>query len=435
MTDDERTAIPEAEVTAMLERRADRAGLSDPDRERLVRSIMASVAATPAPVPMRTRFGWRPLAASMAGLALVLAAAGGLIVGMPATLPGSASVEPLATPFELRPTGLRVIGRDELNALIDRHVEGLVIARIDPTPWREDASVALCQPGDRCLSVVATFSRGMPDASIVGTIRAEAALAQAASTGPLGGIAALRLDGSDNVELLGLIDQGSSIVEPLAASVSSLKEAAAKLPMDRTALVVSGWLIGRGPRQVDGHSRLVIDATSQDRSLPDDSIVLADDAHATWTTWVDRDGGEPDNGLFVLRPDRQAPGGWRIVGRLDDDPEPDTGLTIRLGGRTIACGDVPSSDCGMVAAAFARFAAAYEPGIAPSYAIAARTACPANAPAGVRCWQASVGADGVATCTIIGLGGTSTNGYGWTAEPASSRRPAPTGDEVPATCE
>lgn len=423
MTDDARAAITEVEVAAMLERQAGGAVLAEPDRERLVRSIMAQVD-PPGPVPVRARFGWRSLAASMAGLVLVLAAAGGLIVGMPPAVPGSPTAVPFPTPFELRPTGLRVIDQAELNALLDRHVVGDVIARIDPTPWQLDQGVALCAGADPCLPRIGTFSRGMPDASISAVITGEPWLAEALIGQPLDGIAALHLDGSDSVELLGYLDQGEAMVEPYAASATTLSDVAASLPMDRTALVVSGWLLGPGPRSIDARNRLVADAADRDRPQPIDAILLPSDAYATWTVWVSLDGGKPDNGVFIARPNPDALGEWRIVGRLDDDPEPDEGLTIRSRAWTVTCGSVPSDACPLVAAAFERFADGLGGEVASRFSVSPRDTCPAGAPPGVRCWQVSVGADGVSDCTVIGLLGPSAGaGYGWTATWTASRAP------------
>jgi hypothetical protein len=443
MTDDERLAIPDVEVTAMLERRADRAGLSDPDRERLVRSIMARVdGAAPVAGPMRARFGWRSLAASMAGLVLALAAAGGLIVGMPAAAPGSPSAAAFPTPFELRPTGLRIIDQAELNALLDRHVVGDVIARIDPTPLSHDQSVALCAGADPCLPLIGAFSRGMPDTSISAVITAEPSLAEALVGQPIDGVAALHLDGSDTVQLLGYLDQGEAMVEPFVASAMALADAATTRPMDRTAMVVSGWLSGLGPRHVDDRIRLVADAADHDRATPENAVLLPDDAYRAWTRWVSRDGGKPDNGLFVLRPNPEAGGEWRIVGRLDDDPEPDPDLTIRLSGWTVVCGSVPSGDCAMVARAFARFASAVSRSVPATVgtvtevvSLTARAACPPDAPQGTVCWQLSVGVDGDSDCTVIGLPGPSAGaGYGWTANRAPGGIAA--GADGPATdCE
>jgi hypothetical protein len=210
--------------------------------------------------------------------------------------------------------------------------------------------------------------------------------------------------------------------------------------MDRTAMVVSGWLTDHGPRLVDARARLLADADV--RTPSDDAVLLPDDASSSWTTRITPDEGLPDNGLFVLRPDPDAPGEWRIVGRLDDDPEPDPDLTLRLSGWTVVCGSVPSGDCAMVARAFARFASAVSRSVPATVgavteevSLTTRAACPPDAPQGTLCWQLSVGVDGDSDCTVIGLPGPSAGaGYGWTADRAPGGTTAGPGRPA-ATCE
>jgi hypothetical protein len=196
-------------------------------------------------------------------------------------------------------------------------------------------------------------------------------------------------------------------------------------------------LTDHGPRLVDARARLLADADM--RATPDDAVLLPDDASSTWTTRNSPDDGTPDNGLFVVRPNPDAPGEWRIVGRLDGDPEPDEGLTMRSTAWTVTCGSVPSDACPLVAAAFERSADGHDGEVASRFSVAPRDTCPADAPAGMRCWQVSIGADGVSDCTVIGLLGASAGaGYGWTSRWTADRagEGTPRGSDDPeSTCE